>query len=74
VNRIESAAVLSGVLLKKIRDDRYPSSTEMDLLEQVIPPQLMWRYVEVLMDKIAQDNRPSSSMIRRTTRLIQRMP
>jgi hypothetical protein len=74
VNRIESAAVMSGVLLKKIRDDRYPSSTHMDLLEEVIPPQLLWRYVEVLMDKIAQDNRPSNSMIRRTNRLIQRMP
>ena len=74
MNRIESAAVLSGVLLKKIRDERYPSSTQMDLLEEVIPPQLLWRYVEVLMDKIAQDNRPSSSMIRRASRLIQRMP
>jgi len=74
MNRIESAAVMSGVLLKKIRDDRYPSSTQMDLLEEVIPPQLLWRYVEVLMDKIAQDNRPSNSMIRRVSRLIQRMP
>ena len=74
MNRIESAAVMSGVLLKKIRDDRYPSSTQMDLLEEVIPPQLMWRYVEVLMDKIAHDNRPSNPMIRRVNRLIQRMP
>jgi hypothetical protein len=74
MNSIESRAVLAGVLLKRVRDDRYPSSTEMDLIEQVIPPQLLPRYVEVLLDKIAQDNRPSISMMHRTARVINSMP
>lgn len=74
MNSLESRAVLAGLLLKKVRDDRYPSATQMDLIEQIIPPQLLDRYVEVLMDKIAQDNRPNISMIHRVSRVIQSMP
>lgn len=74
MNSLESRAVLAGLLLKKVRDDRYPSATQMDLIEQIIPPQLLDRYVEVLMDKIAQDNRPNISMIHRVRRVIQSMP
>lgn len=73
MNSLESRAVLAGLLLKKVRDDRYPSATQMDLIEQLIPPQLLDRYVEVLMDKIAQDNRPNISMIHRVNRVIQSM-
>jgi hypothetical protein len=74
MNRIESQAVFAGVLLKKVREDRYPSSTEMDMIEQVIPPQLLPRYAEVLLDKVAQDNRPSISMLHRLQRVITRLP
>ena len=74
MNRIESQAVLAGVLLKKVREDRYPSSTEMDLIEQILPPQLLPRYVEVLLDKLAQDNRPSIEIIRRLQAVINRLP
>jgi hypothetical protein len=74
MNRIESQAVLAGILLKRVRQDRYPSSTDMDLIEQVLPPQLLPRYVELLLDKIAQDNRPSVEMIRRLRRVIHRLP
>jgi hypothetical protein len=74
MNSLESRAVLAGLLLKKVRDDRYPSATQMDLIEQIIPPQLLDRYVEVLMDKLAQDDRPSIAMIHRVSRVIQSMP
>ena len=74
MNSIENRAVLAGVLLKRVRDDRYPSSTEMDLIEQIIPPQLLPRYVEVLLDKIAQANRPSISMMHRANRVINSLP
>ena len=73
MNRIESQAVLAGILLKKVREDRYPSSTEMAMIEQIIPPQLLPRYVEVLLEKIAQDNRPSISMLHRLQRVIKSM-
>jgi hypothetical protein len=74
VNKLESRAVLAGILLKKVRDDRYPSSTQMSLIEQVIPPQLLPRYVEVLLEKVAQDNRPSIPMLQRLQRVINSMP
>ena len=74
MNRVESRAVVAGVLLKRVREARYPSATEMDLIEQVIPSQLLPRYVEVLLDKIAQDNRPSISMLHRVVRVINSLP
>ena len=74
MNSLESRAVLAGLLLKRVRDDRYPSSTEMDLIEEIIPPQLLPRYVEVLLDKIAQDQRPSISMLHRVHRAVGSMP
>jgi len=74
MNRVESRAVLAGVLMKRVREDRYPSSTDMDLIEQIIPPQLLPRYVEVLLDKVAQDQRPSVSMIHRLDRVTKSMP
>jgi hypothetical protein len=70
MKNMEARAVLAGVLMKRVRDDRYPSSTEMSMIEEVIPPQLLPRYVELLLDKIAQDNRPSISMIHRLQRVI----
>jgi hypothetical protein len=74
MNRIESQAVLAGILLKRVREDRYPSSTEMAMIEQSIPPQLLPRYVEVLLEKVAHDNHPSISMLHRLQRVINSMP
>jgi hypothetical protein len=74
MNRMESRAVLAGVLLKRVREERYPSATDMDLIEQIIPPQLLPRYVEMLLDKVAQDHRPSISMIHRLNRVTNSLP
>jgi hypothetical protein len=74
MNRMESRAVLAGVLLKRVREDRYPSATDMDMIEQIIPPQLLPRYVELLLDKVAQDHRPSISMIHRLNRVTNALP
>jgi hypothetical protein len=69
VNNIETRAMLAGHLLKKVREDKYPSVTEMAIIEEVIPPQLLPRYVEILMEKVMQENRPSISMLHRIRRL-----
>jgi hypothetical protein len=74
MNRMESRAVLAGVLLKRVREERYPSATDMDLIEQILPPQLLPRYVEMLLDKVAQDHRPSISMIHRLNRVTNSLP
>jgi hypothetical protein len=74
VNKIESQAMLAGHLLKRVREDTYPSATEMAMIEEVIPPQLLPRYVEVLLEKVTQEHRPSISMLHRIQRLINAMP
>lgn len=74
MNRIESQAVLAGLLLKRVSDDKYPSSTDMDLIEQTIPPQLLPRYAEILLDKVAQENHPSIPMLQRLQAVINRLP
>jgi hypothetical protein len=74
MNSIESRIALAGVLLEKVRQERYPSSTQMDIIEQVLPSPLLSRYVEILLEKVAQDDRPSIPMIQRIQRLISIMP
>ena len=74
MDKIESRAVIAGMLLKRVREDRYPSTTHMALIEEIIPPQLLPRYVEILLEKIAQDDRPSISLIHRLQRVISSMP
>jgi hypothetical protein len=74
MNRLEAQAVLAGLLLKRVREDRYPSATEMALIEEMLPPQLLPRYVDVLLEKIAQDDRPSITMIHRLRRVIRSLP
>ena len=74
MNNIETRAMLAGHLLKKVRDDKYPSVTEMAIIEEVIPPQLLPRYVEILIEKVMEENRPSISMLHRIRRLINSIP
>jgi hypothetical protein len=74
MNRMESRAVFAGLLLKQVRDERFPSATHMDMIEQTIPPQLLDRYVEVLLEKVAHDDHPSIPMLQRLRRVILSMP
>jgi hypothetical protein len=45
----------------------------MTLIEEIIPPQLLPRYVDVLLEKLAQEDRPSITMIHRIRRVINSM-
>ena len=74
MNSMESRVALAGILLEKVRDERYPSGAQMTMIEQVLPPQLLSRYVEVLLEKVAQDERPSIPMLQRLQRVIDAMP
>jgi hypothetical protein len=74
MNSMESRVALAGLLLEKVRDERHPSSTQMAIIEEVLPPQLLSRYVEVLLEKVAQDDRPSIPMLQRIQRVINAMP
>jgi len=61
---------LAAVLIEQVANDRYPSITMMDRIEQVLTPSLYERYVMVLMDKVASDRYPSTDLTRRIAALV----
>ena len=56
---------LFTTLLRKIERDTYPSTTLMDLVEEVADDQQRAAYCRVLLDKVEQDEFPSLDLIRR---------
>lgn len=68
-DREEAQVALARLLLSKIRTDHYPSSTQMDILEQMIPRVMASEYFDVLLEKVAADQWPSISLLARMSRL-----
>ena len=68
-DRQEAQVALARLLLSKIRSDMYPSSTQMDILEQMIPRGMASEYFDVLLEKVAVDQWPSVSLLARMSRL-----
>jgi hypothetical protein len=58
------------VLLDRIRSDRYPSGTQMDIFEAVASRRMLLEYVLHLMDRIEEDPHPSIPMMHRAVRVI----
>jgi len=42
--------------MRKVRADTYPSMTDLDLIETVIPHHMLDEYVEILIDKVDDDH------------------
>jgi len=61
--------VLLDALLEKVAEDPYPSSTMLDVIEELLTPEDVGRYVEVLMRDIRESDFPSISLIRRVEAL-----
>jgi hypothetical protein len=68
-DRQEAQIALCRLLLQKIRQDMYPSGTQMSLLDQIIPRPLLREYINVLLEKVATENWPSGDMLRRIYQL-----
>jgi len=62
-------AQLFELLLGKVDEDTYPSSTMLDIIEKLITPETAPAYAAVLMSKIDGDTYPSMSIIRRVLAL-----
>ena len=58
------------VLLDKVRNDMYPSGTQMDMLESLASPQVLLEFVLHLMDRIEAEAHPSVPMMQRASRLM----
>jgi hypothetical protein len=71
VNANDARAMFLQVLIEKVRQDRHPSQTHMDMIEQALPPELIPDYVQVLLEKIADERNPSISMLRRISGLLE---
>jgi hypothetical protein len=74
LSREDVQTALARMLLAKVRQDNYPSATEMDMLEEVIPPDLVRDYVNVLLEKTLTSRWPSISLLRRLQRVMARLP
>lgn len=72
-DRQEAQTAIARLLLGKIRSDTYPSSTHMDMLEQMMPRALRSEYFDVLLEKVSADQWPSISMLKRMSRLTETM-
>lgn len=58
-----------ALLLEKVRQDRYPSSHHLDLLEQNLVGHEREAFVDVLYEKVVADRYPSTAMLSRLIRL-----
>jgi hypothetical protein len=57
------------LLMMKVAGDRFPSSTMMDMIEQLMGPDDVPTYAGILIDKIKADTYPSVPMMRRLLQL-----
>jgi hypothetical protein len=57
------------VMLDKLRGEAHPSVTQMDLIEGMLPPELLPEYLAILTEKVQSARYPSTDMLQRLERL-----
>ncbi|HWC21736.1 MAG TPA: hypothetical protein VG502_05510 [Flexivirga sp.] len=62
-------AALLEQLMGRVEEDRFPSTTMLDMIEQLLTPDDVPGYARLLLDKAAADNFPSITMLRRVQEL-----
>jgi hypothetical protein len=67
--RLELHDQVFAAVFDKLRQDRYPSSQQLDLLETYLVGHERDELVQILLDKVRQDRYPSMAMVRRLIRL-----
>jgi len=74
MTREEANGWLASMLMEKVRDDRYPSATQMAIIEEILPREMVSDYLEILIEKAAEDKVPSIPMLQRIQRVAQSLP
>ena len=74
MTRREAQGWLANALMDKVRNDPYPSATQLSIIEEVIPREMVPDYLEILIDKVSQDSWPSIPMLRRISRVAESLP
>jgi hypothetical protein len=62
------------MLTDKVRDDRFPSITQMDRIEAALTPDTASDYLEMLLDKVSRDKYPSPTMLARIENVAAQLP
>jgi len=74
MTRGEAQQVIAGFLMERVRADHYPSTTQMAMIEQLIPTEMVPDYLDILMDKLVDDMWPSIDLLRRIQRVAATLP
>jgi hypothetical protein len=61
-------------LLERVREEPYPSSNQMNLVESLLPVHEMDTYLEILLEKVEDDRFPSVELLARIQRLVAQLP
>ena len=69
IDRDYARGELVKTLLAKVGEDPYPSSTQLDLIEELLTDEELPAYIVFLQDKIREDRFPSIPMLQRLTAL-----
>jgi hypothetical protein len=62
------------MLTDKVRQDRFPSVTQLNRIEAALTPETAGEYFEMLMDKIASEKYPSPTMLGRLENVAAQLP
>ena len=73
-SRMEAQAAFTRILLDHVREDNYPSVTQMTLIEESIPLDMVDEYLEILLEKVQNTRNPSIPMMRRIQRVAEALP
>jgi hypothetical protein len=66
----DARAELVKTLLTKVGEDLYPSTTMLDLIENLLTPEEEPTYVVLLQEKIRSERFPSMPLLIRLSRLV----
>lgn len=69
----KAQSAVARLLMERVRQDKHPSSTQLGMLEQILPPSMYGDYLTMLLSKVAADRWPSVSMLARIQRFSERL-
>ena len=69
-DRDDARAALVATLLEKVAQDRYPSTTHLDLIEQLLDEAEYPAYIQFLQGRLREERFPSPSMLKRLVNLV----
>lgn len=61
----DARAEMVRTLLQKVEEDPYPSSTMLDMIEEMLTPEELPAYAEALLNRVRSERFPSIPMLNR---------